>query len=314
MITATTVQGLKGQVGAVALGMFDGVHVGHQKILGEAVHLASRVGKLSAALTFYPHPAVALGFTVHLLTSTVQRRALIAQQGIDILIEHPFTEQFSQQSPRAFVEYLAQELGVLDLVVGFNYTFGRQAAGSVTTLRELADSYGLRVHEVPAVELEGEVVSSTRIRGLVERGALQEAALCLNRPFSLQGIVAEGDRRGRTLGFPTANITFSHLPILPPFGVYVVRSPIYGFGVGNLGRRPTFPLSKPNFEVFFLDTQILHSLYGEALEVELLAYLREERRFSSGEELKVQVLSDIEMARSMARECLIPDAGNAKIS
>ena len=287
---------LKGQLGALALGMFDGVHLGHAAIISKAVALGCETGLLSAAMTFRPHPLEVLGREVPLLSSPQQNRELLGNLGIDVLIEHPFTPEFSSMLPAEFVSYLADALSPLDLVVGFNYSFGAKGQGSTRELADLGSARGLRVHEIAPVIIGGDVVSSSRIRRLTESGKLAEAELLLGRRFNLQGEVVRGDGRGAGLGFPTANLRFDYRPVLPPFGVYVVKTPGIGYGVANLGVRPTYALDNPQLEVFFIEA-VPADLYGHSLVVDLISFIRPEAKFANVNDLIRQIEIDIESAR-----------------
>lgn len=298
MIVTDSFAGLKGQLGALALGMFDGVHLGHAAILSRAASVATQKSQLSGVMTFRPHPVTLFGREVSLLSGPEQSRRLFQGTGIDVVIEHPFTAAFSEMSPLEFVEYLADSLAPVDIVAGFNYSFGRRGQGNLDQLRSLSGSFGIEVHEVGPVSFDGDVVSSTRIRGLIEEGRLVEARRLLGHEFALEGVVIHGDGRGSKLGFPTANIRFDYRPVLPPFGVYLVQSPQAGFGVANLGLRPTYPLDAPQLETFFLTPQD-RSLYGGTLEVEFLEFIRPEASFASADELVEMIEADIALARRL---------------
>jgi riboflavin kinase/FMN adenylyltransferase len=292
-------------ISAVALGSFDGVHVGHQAILRRAAAIAEQAKGLSAVFTFYPHPAMVTGRNGSgAITTQDQRSKLIEGCGIDVLIEYPFTPDFALLSPERFLEeILLKALAAPNFVAGFNYTFGYRATGDIALLKRLGEKHMFLVHEIAPVVVMGEVVSSTRVRRLIEQGELDLAAGCLGRRFSLQGEVAAGDGRGRKLGFPTANVSLSRRQVLPPFGVYFVWSALFGFGVANLGIRPTFPPAHLGLEVHFLEVSQRADLYGQELEVELVRYLRPERTFAGPQELREQVEQDIARARTLAYSC-----------
>jgi len=292
-------------ISAVALGSFDGVHVGHQAILRHASAVAKQAMGLSAVFTFYPHPGMVTGRNGSgAITTQSQRSKLIEGCGIDILIEHPFTRDFASLSPERFLlEVLLKTFAAPNFVAGFNYTFGHRAVGDIALLKRLGAKHQFSVHEIAPVVVAGEVVSSTRVRRLIEQGELDLTADCLGRRFSLQGEVAAGDGRGRKLGFPTANVSLSRQQVLPPFGVYLVWSAELGFGVANLGIRPTFPPANLGLEAHFLEVSQRTDLYGQELEVELVHYLRPERTFAGPDELREQVEQDIARARTLAYSC-----------
>lgn len=287
------------RIGAVCLGSFDGVHVGHQAIFNEAVNIARCTNTSAAVFTFHPHPGALTGKgMINTITTREQRSRLIREYGVNVLVEHPFTTEFAALSPMQFVEnVLLKNFGQVAFVAGFNYSFGHKASGNIALLKELGRSHGFSVVEVAPVTLDGDVVSSTRVRRLISTGELKSVERCLGRRLTLQGRVMQGDRRGRTLGFPTANLHFSPEQILPPNGVYVVNSPAVGFGVANLGLRPTFPQAAATLEIHFLN--LCGEIYGHDLEVEIVEYLRPERAFTSVELLKEQVFCDIEQARAI---------------
>lgn len=303
MLKTVSLLGLGGiTISAVALGSFDGVHVGHQAILRRAADLAQQAKGLSAVFTFHPHPGMVTGRNgTGVITTQSQRSRLVETCGIDVLIEYPFTPEFASLTAESFLEdVLLPAFAVPNFVAGFNYTFGHQGAGDIALLKRLGEKHRFSVHEIAPVVVMGEIVSSTRVRRLIEQGELDLAASCLGRRFSLQGEVAAGDGRGRKLGFPTANVYLSRQQVLPPFGVYLVLSPTLGFGVANLGMRPTFPPANLGLEVHFLVVNRQVDLYGQELEVELVRYLRPERAFSGPDELREQVEQDIARARTLA--------------
>ncbi|MBI3333855.1 MAG: riboflavin biosynthesis protein RibF [Candidatus Omnitrophica bacterium] len=299
-----------------AIGIFDGVHRGHQAILRRAKARAGAVGGTAMAITFYPHPAAVLapGREPPLLLSLAKRLEAFASLGIGTVLVIPFTRSFSRWPPRRFVQrLLVDRLKVREVVVGHDFGFGHGRSGSVDTLRQLGREFGFKVHAVPPVKVTGERISSRRIRELIRQGSLSKAARFLGRPVSVEGRVIRGTGRGRRIGFPTANVKVE-AGVLPPTGVYAVAARIgrrrYS-GMANLGLRPTFnrgtlhkgtvhsargvslngasPLL-PLLEVHLFD---LHrSLYGRRLEVAFLKRLRPERRFRSAEALARQLSLD----------------------
>jgi len=281
------------RIGAVCLGTFDGVHLGHQEIFRQAKAIANGKNFLAAVFTFYPHPGQAVGRAFSQTISTrKQRAALITASGIDLLVEHPFTSEFSALGPENFVrDILLPQFRGATMVVGFNYTFGHRALGNVSVLRSLGEKYDFEVVEVNPVLVDGQVVSSTRLRRDIALGNMDAVRLCLGREFSLAGSVSRGDGRGHTLGFPTANLHLSSEQVLPPCGVYTVYSKKWGYGVGNLGRRPTFPQTEITFEVHFFQSP--GDLYGEEIEVELIRFQRPEIKFVNPSALQQKVSEDI---------------------
>lgn len=302
MIVTSSMKGLKGSIGAVCLGTFDGVHLGHQAIMSEVTRLSRQNGKHSAVFTFHPHPSTLTGRgPVSVITTREQRARLMAASGIDVIVEHPFTTAFAGLSPEEFVQTILLEgFGPISFVAGFNYNFGHKATGTIQTLTELGQQHGFEVARVEPVYVEDDVVSSTRVRKLVQDGELSAAKACLGRHFSLAGTVLHGDGRGRTLGFPTANVHFAPEQVLPPCGVYLLHSSLYGVGVGNLGVRPTFPQQGITLEAHFLRS-LEHEIYDQQIEVDMLEYLRPEQAFSDGQALRAQVFRDIEHAVELSK-------------
>lgn len=286
----------------MALGFFDGFHRGHQAILAATVDS----GLPALTFTFRNHPASVISSQTRpgLLTTAAERFELLEQAGTGV-VWCDFDRPFSQLSPEEFFQQiLVQRLHAGRLVSGHNYHFGHKAGGSVDTLRQLAAAHGIEVVTVPGVEEGGELISSTRIRRCVAQGELEQATSMLGRPFSLAAQVQRGDQRGRTLGFPTANLPLPPEKLVPAFGVYAcwvyrARQPGSRYpAVANLGIRPTISVEpgEPLFEAHLLDFN--EDLYGEKLRVELMHFLRPEQRFSGLEELRAQISRDSESARA----------------
>jgi riboflavin kinase/FMN adenylyltransferase len=271
----------------VAVGEFDGVHLGHREVIAGC----------DTVLTFEPHPlrVVRPEAAPRLLTSFEIKRDLIAGLGVGELVVVPFDERFARQTPREFIdEVLVGRLGATHVSVGENFRFGHRAAGEPATLA--ADPrFCTRV--VPLVEVDGEIVSSSHIRALVQAGEVESAARMLGAPFQVRGPVVEGDRRGRRLGFPTANLVPDEALVIPGHGVYVARADGACAAV-NVGVRPTFGTGRAVLiEAHLLDCEI--DLYGRTLKVEFLRRLRGERRFESVEALVRQMELDVQRAREL---------------
>jgi riboflavin kinase/FMN adenylyltransferase len=298
--------------GALAIGNFDGVHVGHRALFEAARKLAQASAGPSCALTFEPHPARVLApeYAPKLICSPERKRELLAQAGVEDLIEQPFDRAFMSLSPDAFVELLIAT-GVSAVVVGHDFTYGRARSGTVESLRRALEERGVRLHVVPPVTVNGLVVSSTKIREFILAGRVEAANMLLGRPFDLDGEVQRGAGRGRKLGWPTANLrTPSELH--PAVGVYAVRAglvPASGQatlwkGAANLGLNPTFRPEDAQggeahllLEVHLLDVDL--DLYGQRLRVEFIHRLRDERRFPGVEALKEQIGKDVATARTL---------------
>ncbi|MFZ5634832.1 MAG: bifunctional riboflavin kinase/FAD synthetase [Bacillota bacterium] len=291
----------------VGLGNFDGVHVGHQKLISGLVEEAKRIGGTSAVFTFNPHPMEVLtGKAPPRLLTQQAKQETIGQLGVDVLLLVPFSLEFASLSPEDFIEkVLVRELDARAVLVGYNYTFGRGGRGTPETLMEGGKRHGFRVYVVPRVTVEGVPVSSTLIRSLLADGEVTAAKKFLGYYPFVEGVVVAGERRGRTLGFPTANLHLEEGLMIPANGVYAAKVQVDGddyLGVANIGIKPTFHgyNCRPNLEVHLLD---FHSdLYGKHIKVFLTGRIRDEKRFSSAGELVEQIRSDISRARAAFTE------------
>lgn len=285
---------------AVALGVFDGVHLGHRAILGLAVSHASAAGMQSIACTFDPHPLEVLqpGRAPLPITTLDERLALIEGCGLDLAVVLPFTRELASMEPEAFVkDVLVTRLGARDVVVGFNHRFGRGARGDAAMLRSLGERLGFRTHVAEPLVVDGVAVSSTEIRAALQRGDLAMAGRLLGRAYTLSGSIAHGAGRGRTLGFPTANIVPTR-PVLVAPGVYACAAEVAGRkerSVVNVGVRPTFGETALAVEAYLLD--FVGDLYGQTMTLTFVSRIREERRFPSVDALKTQIEADAEEAR-----------------
>jgi len=285
---------------AVALGTFDGVHLGHRAILGTALTRAREVGAEAVACTFDPHPMEVLqpDRAPRPITPLDERLALIGETGVDAVIVLTFTRMLAAIEPEAFVkDVLLDRLHAREVVVGYNHRFGRGARGDARLLEELAGRLGFRAHVVPPMTVDGVAVSSTEIRAALQRGDVRSAGRGLGRPYAIAGRVTTGAGRGRTLGFPTANIAPDR-PLLVARGVYRGGVTVDGrqhAAVVNVGVRPTFGEDTLAVEAHLLD--FAGDLYGHEVRLDFLDRLRDEVRFPSIEELKAQVSRDIAAAR-----------------
>ena len=285
----------------VTLGTFDGVHRGHQRLAAQAIARAKQLGVPSVAYTFHPHPAKVLApqAAPRLLLSTDERVRLLCDLGIDIVVVEPFDTRFASIVADDWVQrYLVEALRPKHVVVGFNFSYGRGRGGSPEHLRRAGEAYGFSVEVIEAVQHEGEVVSSTRIRAFLEVGDVERAARLLGRPFALNGTVIEGDKRGRTIGFPTANLAPAE-EMIPASGVYAPRVAL-GDGrwfdsVTNVGTRPTFDGKRRLIETHVFD--FAGDLYGQTLRVEMVARLRDEQKFDGIDALIAQIEADAVRAR-----------------
>lgn len=290
------------QGAAVALGNFDGVHRGHQALLDRTVEQAKVLNAPVVALTFEPHPR---RFFVpdtgpFRLTLPPAKLRLLEQYGVQAVLAQRFDETFAALSAEAFIdEVLLEGMGARHVVCGYDFTFGARRSGNVEMLRENGRKKGFGVTVLDPVTHEGEIYSSTRIREALRAGWVSEASELLGHSWEIEGVVELGDQRGRTIGFPTANVALGE-HLRPRFGVYAVRVLVDGqwrSAVANLGRRPTFGKLKENFEVHLFD--FTGDLYGKALRVALIEFIRPEMKFGGLDQLKAQIAADREAARRL---------------
>lgn len=288
----------------VTIGVLDGVHRGHQQIIGETVKRAGELGIRSVVMTFDPHPSevVRPGSHPAILTEQARKAELIERLGAHALCVLPFTVDFSRLSAEAFVhDVLVEHLHCAVVVVGENFRFGHRAAGDVAMLRRLGRTFGFAVEGAPLVTDDGTVFSSTYIRACVDAGDVDAAARALGRPHRLEGVVVRGDQRGRQLGFPTANLLTSPYAAIPADGVYaaeLVRSSGPSFAAAvSIGTNPTFAGQQRRVEAFVLDFD--GDLYGERLALDFRVRLREMRSYSGVEPLVAQISEDVAQTRGL---------------
>jgi len=288
--------------GAVAVGVFDGLHIGHRALFERARDRAR--GNACIAVSFEPHPDVVLAREFRPmapLTPLPEKRARLARMGVDLHVL-AFTRELAALEPEAFVtQYLVAPFAPRWLVVGEDFALGRGRAGTVARLRELGAGHGFEVEAVPLERRDGEPVTSTRIRELLAEGRVAEAARLLGRSYGFTALVVGGDRKGRTLGFPTANLRLHDEQQVPAHGIYAVWARIAGeatwrMGAMSVGVRPTFGGGLRTLEVFLLDFE--GDLYGRDLTVEFAAWLRPEQAFPGPEELVRAMRADVDAARA----------------
>ena len=288
----------------LAIGMFDGVHLGHQQVLRQAIEDSHQHEALSVAVTFDRHPAtvIAPARAPALLQTRAQRLRAIESLGLDAALVIRFDKSFCRKPGEMFIRELATGFGSIhSICVGASFAFGHRRDGNVDLLRTLGQALGFHVHGLQAVALDEQPVSSTRIRTSVRDGQLDDAGQMLGRTFAIEGIVVRGDGRGRGIGFPTANLDTCGLA-LPPNGVYAAHARLSEAthrAVLNIGFRPTVaePDPKPQVEAHLLDFD--DDLYGQLVELELVDWLRDEQQFGSVDELAMQITRDIESARTL---------------
>lgn len=291
----------------LTIGNFDGVHLGHQHLLGKLVEKARALGVPSCVYTFEPPPRVVLAPQQHQprVLAWPDKLRLLGEHGVDHVIVERFTRAFAQHPPEWFASHvLGTRVDPAALVVGYDFRFGRARAGDLPLLRQILP--GVPIEQVDAMTLDGEVVSSSRVRALVREGDLERASALLGRPHNIRGTVVAGDQRGRTIGFPTANLE-TDSELLPANGVYAVHARVDGGppvpGVANLGVRPTFEGMRFRIEVHLFGGP--YELYGRELVVSFVSRLRDERRFPDADALVAQIRVDVTEARE--RLGLAPD-------
>lgn len=287
----------------VTTGTFDGVHIGHQKIIAHINNIATANQGESVLLTFFPHPRMVLfpdDDGIELITSQSEKIDRLKQAGLQHLIIHPFTKEFSRTT---YVEYvrdlLVNGIGVKQLVIGYDHQFGRNREGSFEQLEELAPVYDFEVKEIPVQTVDDVNISSTKIRKAIKRGDVRTVTKYLGYRFQLTGMVVKGNQMGRRLGFPTANLKLTEsYKITPGNGVYAVRvkhNLIWHNGVMNIGKRPTVTSdSKATIEVHIFDFNA--NIYGDLLTIELVEKIRDEQKFNSAQDLSQKIQEDKLMA------------------
>ncbi len=294
----------------VTIGNFDGHHHGHRALLKQVVETARREAGTAMVLTFDPHPVKILAPHVNLmfLTTPEEKLAHFEAAGVDEVVFLEFTPGFASLSPAEFAkQVLCDGIGTRELYVGEHFAFGKGRVGRIADLFEFGARSGFRVHAVPPVVIEGEVVSSTRIRQLIQTGDLKKAIRFLGRPYSIEGIVIPGAHRGTELGWPTANVRLPSGRVTPPDGVYAAQL-IWNHraldAVVYIGTRPTFGTGERLLEVSVLDERL--DLYGQSIRVQLISFIREDKVFASAEDLTRQIAVDVETARAQLREAVTP--------
>ena len=282
----------------VTQGTFDGVHLAHQAILNRLKELAKIHQGETVVMTFEPHPRMVLfpeDHGLHLLQTLEEKIASLEHAGVDHLLVLPFTKEFSRLTSLQFIrDVIVNTIKTKVLVIGYNHRFGKNREGTFEHLKEYSSLYGFEIEEIPRQDVEAESVSSTRIRKALELGEVQTAAKYLGRFYTLSGIVTEGKKFGRTIGFPTANIAVSHpFKLVPADGVYAVKvvldDRLYG-GMLNAGFRPTVDGTKHSVEVHIFDFS--QSIYEKNITIMYVDKIREEKRFSGPDELKNQLEKD----------------------
>ncbi|EIW90782.1 riboflavin biosynthesis protein RibF [Capnocytophaga sp. oral taxon 412 str. F0487] len=297
-ITTFTTQ----QPTVLTIGTFDGVHLGHQKIIERVVTTARQEGLLATIFTFFPHPRMVVQHdkSLKLIHTLEEKKQLLQQLGVDLLVVQPFNEAFAQLTAEEFVStILVQHLNVKKVIIGYDHRFGRNRTANISDMRLFGEKYGFAVEEISVQEVDEVSVSSTKIREALNKGDVITAEHYLGTPYSLTGTVVHGLKLGRTLGYPTANIQVTKdYKLIPKDGVYVVYSYIGGqkvYGMMSIGKNPTIEGKGASIEVYFFDFN--GDLYNRELTIYFVKYLREERKFSSVALLKKQLQDDETTAR-----------------
>lgn len=289
---------IKQENAVVTVGTFDGLHPGHLKIMEKMKSIASTVNGKTIVITFDPHPRsiVSKNFDLKLLTSLDEKKKILEKTGIDQLILINFTEEFSQLTSDQFIkQYLVEKIGVVHMVVGHDHKFGKDRLGDEDKLRKLGMMYNFDVTAVPPENMDGELISSTKIRNYLLEGRIDKANLLLGRNYSFSGVVVKGAQRGRVLGFPTANLKLDDQhKAIPKKGVYIVSCSCGQenlYGIMNIGYRPTFE----NRNELVIEVHILNfdrEIYGRELSIDFIHRLRDEKKFATKEELIHQIEED----------------------
>lgn len=280
-----------------AIGFFDGIHLGHQKLLKEAIKISKEMNMESAIITFHPHPSVVLQkekVNVKYLTTLEEKIEISKELGIDRLYIIEFNKELSQLSPQQFIDHFIIGLNIKHLVAGFDYTFGHKGSGNMGNIEQYTRG-AFTYTTIDKVTLHDEKVSSTRIRKLIQEGQVDKANILLSRPYRLKGVVIKGDQRGRELGFPTANLRISPEALIPRKGIYAVKVIFQNevlYGMANIGTNPTFTEDRQDLSVEINILDYKNDLYGQELIVEWYKYMRDEEKFASAEALIEQMNQD----------------------
>ena len=287
------------QKSVITIGTFDGVHIGHRKILEKITHSAKDLNCESIVLTFFPHPRMVLqeNSSIKLLNTMEEKGKLLQKIGVDNLIIHPFDKEFSQLSAEEFVKkVLVEQLQIQKIIIGYDHRFGRNRTADINDLIVFGEKYDFEVEQISAQEIDDIAISSTKIRTALSEGTISLANEYLGYNYFFSGTVIKGNQLGRTIGFPTANIQIKEdYKLIPKNGVYIVKSYLQEeliYGMMNIGNRPTVNGTNQTIEVHFLNFN--EDLYGQEITIELLEFIRDEQKFDSLDALKNQIQKDKE--------------------
>ena len=282
---ANTFSGSKNTV--VTIGTFDGVHIGHQKIVNRLVNHAELD---SVILTFFPHPRMVLqqDNTIKLLHTIEEKTSVLEQLGLDHLVIHPFTKEFSRLTAQQFVEdILVNQLKAKKIIIGYDHRFGRNRTADISTLKDFGEQYGFVVEEITKQDVDDVAVSSTKIRTALQKGQIEKANAFLGQPYMLTGTIVKGKGIGKTLGYPTPNIQIEEAyKLIPKNGVYIVKTNFKGityFGMMNIGTNPTVGGKSQTIETYFFNMDT--DLYGSKMTIQMLKRIRDEKKFASVDQL-----------------------------
>lgn len=291
----------------VTIGTFDGVHIGHKAILKRLVETAKRENLDSAVLTFFPHPRMVLqqDSGIQLINTIEERTYLLEKTGLDHLIIHPFTRQFSRLTALEYVrDILVERLKVKKVIIGYDHRFGRNRTANIENLKEFGKIYDFEIEEISAKEIDDVAVSSTKIRRALNAGDVATANSYLGYDFMISGTVVKGRAIGRTLDYPTANLELDNsYKLIPKNGVYIVKAQLDHkevFGITSIGTNPTVGGDKKTIETHFLDFN--QDLYGKKITVEFLKFIRDEEHFESVEILRQAIVNDEKIANQFIKE------------
>ena len=305
MITVQSISNYdKAHPTAITIGTFDGVHIGHRKILERLINNAKVLELKSTVLTFFPHPRMVLqkDISIRLLNTIEEKIKILEEIGIDYLIIHPFTKEFSRLSATQFVrDILVNDLKTKKIIIGYDHRFGRNRNANITDLMAFGNALDFEVEEISAQEVDDVSVSSTKIRKALEEGDMKTANLFLGYKYMLTGTVVKGKGLGRKLNFPTANLSISEeYKLIPKNGVYVVSSIMDDqtvYGMMNIGFNPTVEGKTQSIEINFFDFD--QDLYGKQIQIDIIDRIRDEQKFPSVEALKIQLKKDRETSLSI---------------
>jgi riboflavin kinase / FMN adenylyltransferase len=290
----------------ITIGTFDGVHIGHKAILKKLVTSGANEGLESVLLTFFPHPRMVLqkDASLQMLSTLSEKKALLEKTGLDHLVIHPFTKQFSRMTAVEYVrDLLVNKLNAKKIIIGYDHRFGRNRTANIVDLKEMGITYGFEVEEISVQELDDVAVSSTKIRNALREGDIETANNYLGYPYMITGNVVKGKGIGTTWNYPTANLEPETLyKLIPKNGVYITQAHINGtlrYGITSIGTNPTVGGKARTIETFFLDTEV--NLYDQPLQLEFLKFIRNEATFETVEKLKEAIKNDEKIAREFIK-------------